>query len=204
MKVLKFGGSSVGSADAINEVIKIIRRTNEEHSCVVVLSAMQGTTDALIDAGRRAEAGDDGYIEILSNIGEQHIDTINRLFPDDPHTEVLDFVESTVKELEDICEGVRLVRELSPKTLDRILSFGEIVSSKILSAKLSAAGLTNEWKDSRLVIRTDSNHGFGAVDLAESGRRLNAYFEASISILLRSSPPRSMPMCLRSGQMSRV
>ncbi len=179
MKVLKFGGSSVGSAETIEKVIEIIRAANQTQRCAVVLSAMQGTTDALINAGRSAESGDDGYIEILSNIGERHIETIKKLFGDKGNSAVLDFVESTIKELENLCEGVRLVRELSPKTLDRILSFGEIVSTRIVSAKLSAVALENEWKDSRLVIRTDSHHGFGSVNFPETNRRLKEYFDSS-------------------------
>ena len=150
MKVLKFGGSSVGTAEAIEKVVEIIRDACCTDSCAVVLSAMQGTTDALIDAGRSAERGDDGYIETLSNIGERHTATIRELFGKENHTDVLDFVESTIKELQNLCEGVRLVRELSAKTLDRILSFGEIVASRIVAAKLGDEDLENEWKDSRL------------------------------------------------------
>ncbi len=179
MKVLKFGGSSVGSAETIEKVVEIIRTTVKSGPCAVVLSAMQGTTDSLIEAGRSAELGDDGYIEILSNISQRHIDTIHKLFGDSPNHGVLDFVETTIRELENLCEGVRLIRELSTKTLDRILSFGEIVSTRIVSAKLLEAGLENEWKDSRLVIRTDSNHGFGMVDFAETNRRMKEYFESS-------------------------
>ena len=134
MKVLKFGGSSVGSVEAIEKVVAIIRDEVAGNECAIVLSAMQGTTDALIEAGRTAERGDDGYIEILSNIAERHISTIKELFAEDPGLTVLDFVETTIKELENLCEGVCLVRELSPKTLDRILSFGELVASRIISA----------------------------------------------------------------------
>ncbi|MEQ1643861.1 MAG: bifunctional aspartate kinase/homoserine dehydrogenase I, partial [Pyrinomonadaceae bacterium] len=66
-----------------------------------------------------------------------------------------------------------------PKTLDRILSFGEIVSTKMVSARMIESGIDNEWKDSRLVIRTDSNHGFGAVDFAETNTRTKEYLDAS-------------------------
>jgi aspartokinase/homoserine dehydrogenase 1 len=176
MKVLKFGGSSVGSAETIEKVIELIRRSG---ACAVVLSAMQGTTDSLIEAGRTAERGDDGYIEILSNIGQRHIDTIHELFGGGGHADILDFVESSLKELENLCEGVRLVHELSAKTLDRILSFGEIVSARMVSAKLSEMGLENKWQDSRIVIRTDSNHGFGLVDFTETNRRVKEYFDSS-------------------------
>src|SRR3954470_2912392 len=150
MKVLKFGGSSVGSADAITKVLEIIRKESLDAPCAVVLSAMQGTTDQLIAAGRAAERGDDGYIGKLSDISEKHLGAIAELFPERDSAPVTDFVETTIKELENLCEGVRLVRELSDKTLDRILSFGELVSSRIVAAKLTASGLENEWKDSRL------------------------------------------------------
>ncbi len=179
MKVMKFGGSSVGSAEAIEKTAAIIRQAGETNTCAIVVSAMQGTTDSLIEAGRTAESGDDGYIEILSNISERHTDTIQRLFDNDAHTPVLDFVETTVKELENLCEGVRLVRELSTKTLDRILSFGEIVASRIVSAKLTGVGLENTWKDSRMMIRTDSNHGSATVDATETNGRIRSYFETT-------------------------
>lgn len=179
MKVLKFGGSSVASAETIEKVIGIIREASENEVCAVVLSAMQGTTDDLISAGRAAERGDDGYIEILSRIGERHLEAISALSHDGQTLAITDFVESTIKELENLFDGVRLVRELSPKTLDRILSFGEIVSTRIVSARMNESGIENEWKDSRLVIRTDSNHGFGAIDFAETNTRIKEYFDVT-------------------------
>lgn len=179
MKVLKFGGSSVGSSETIRDVVDIVRAASSDGPCAIVLSAMQGTTDSLIEAGRSAERGDDGYIEIISNIGERHVTTIRELFHDGDRFTISDFVETTVKELENLCEGVRLIRELSPKTLDRILSFGEIVASKIVAAKLASDDIENEWKDSRLLIRTDSRHGFATVDFAETNKRIKEYFDSS-------------------------
>src|SRR5688572_32337490 len=123
MKLLKFGGSSIADAESIKKVVEIIRDRGRTGRCAVVLSAMHGTTDALIEAGRSAERGDDGYIGVLSAIRDRHVETVEKLFGGEADTAVLEFVESTAKELDNICEGVRLVRELSPKTLDRILSF---------------------------------------------------------------------------------
>ncbi|MEQ1605942.1 MAG: bifunctional aspartate kinase/homoserine dehydrogenase I [Pyrinomonadaceae bacterium] len=176
MKVLKFGGSSVGSAATMEKVIEIVREALDAGPCALVLSAMQGTTDALIEAGRSAERGDDGYIETLSNINDKHSSAVHELFGDEAHTAISDFLESTVGELSSLCEGVRLVRELSPKTLDRILSFGEIVSTRIVSAKLDAMGVKNTWMDSRQLIKTNSNHGNAAVDFAETNRLLQDSF----------------------------
>ncbi len=181
MKVLKFGGSSVGTAESIKKVVEIIRNASGSGNSALVFSAMQGTTDALIEAGRSAERGDDGYIGILGNIAGRHLDAIEKLFGSGGQSAVSDFVETTVKELNNLCEGVRLVRELSPKTLDRILSFGEIALSKIVAALLSVAGLDNEWKDTRLLIRTDSTHGFAAVDFIETNHLIKEYLESTPS-----------------------
>ena len=183
MKVLKFGGSSVANAENIERVIEIIREASAADDCVVVLSAMQGTTDALIEAGRTAERGDEGFFERLSDIAQRHSVAIKTLFKNGQNTAIADFVDSTIKELESITEGVLRVRELSPKTLDRLLSFGEIASSKIVSARLAADGLDNEWNDSRLLIRTDSNHGFAAVDFAETNARIKEQIANSSSRL---------------------
>lgn len=177
--MLKFGGSSVATAETIQQVIDIIARTGGSGRCAVVLSAMQGTTDDLISAGRAAEGGDDGYIEILTRISDRHLVAIRELFNDGQTLPVTDFVESTIKELADLYEGVRLTRELTPKTLDRILSFGEIVSSKLVSAKMAEDGIDNEWQDSRLLIRTNSDHGVAAVDFAETNKRIGEYFAGS-------------------------
>ncbi len=179
MKVLKFGGSSVGSTEALLSTISIIKNEAAKGPISVVLSAMQGTTDALIEAGRRAEQGDDGYIGVISQIGERHIETIKELFGNGDRTEVAEFVETTVRELEDLCEGVRLLRELSLKTLDRILSFGEITSTKLVSAKLAADGIANSWADSRSLIKTDSHHGSAAVVFPETNTKIREYFDST-------------------------
>ncbi len=179
MKVLKFGGTSVGSAENIEKVISIIREKCSNDDVAVVLSAMHGTTDALIEAGRAAEGGDDGFLEIIHSIGDKHLLAIRTLFINGEHHGIADFAESTLKELENICEGVRLVRELSPRTLDRVLSFGEIVSSRIVSERLATAGLENVWKDSREVVRTDANYGFAAVDFAETNKQIREHFANS-------------------------
>lgn len=177
MKVLKFGGSSVANAETIEKVVAIIRTAAAAGPCSVVLSAMHGTTDELIAAGREAERGNDGYIEKLSNISDRHLATIGTLFGNGHSQAVTDFVETTIKELEDLLEGVRLIRELTPKTLDRILSFGEIVSSRLVSAVLASKGLKNDWVESRMLIRTDSNHGFASVDFGETNDRIRKHFD---------------------------
>lgn len=181
MKVLKFGGSSVGSTDAILKTISIIRAAAVDGKIAVVLSAMQGTTDALINAGRRAESGDDGYVEVLAQIGERHLETINELFANGDRSDISEFFEVTIRELENLYEGVRLICELSPKTLDRILSFGEIVSSKIVAAKLASIGVDATWADSRSYIKTDPTYGSASVDLPHTYDSIHSFLNSDTS-----------------------
>jgi aspartokinase/homoserine dehydrogenase 1 len=161
MKVLKFGGSSVANAENIKKVVEIVR--DIEGEAIVVLSAMQGTTDKLIDAGRIAERGNEGYKLKLEEIRALHLNTIGELIPANAE-EIIAEVTVKLDELDDLCRGVSLVGELSSRTLDSIVSVGEILSTRIVSAYLASIGVESKWLDSREVIRTDSTFGNGIVD----------------------------------------
>jgi aspartokinase/homoserine dehydrogenase 1 len=176
MKVLKFGGSSMGSAENIRKVAAIIRSAGDEGRCAVVVSAMQGTTDKLIEAGRTAERGDEHFGKIIDEIEQRHRETMAELFPNGVPAGLGGEFDSAVRELTGICEGVRLVGELSTRTLDRILSFGELVSSRIFSEFLTSEGVDNRWTDSRELTVTDSNFGAAAVDFAKTNERTNQFF----------------------------
>ncbi|HEX8638617.1 MAG TPA: hypothetical protein VF692_11180, partial [Pyrinomonadaceae bacterium] len=176
MKVLKFGGSSVGNAESIEKVVAIIKTAVEIDSCVVVLSAMQGTTDALIDAAKSAASGNEDFREKIVSIKEKHIAAIGALLPENERGAITDFVASNIDELEKICEGVFLVGELSPRTLDKIVGFGEILSTRIAAAKFDSLGVENVWKDARELIKTDSNFGFAAVDFQKTNELIEDFF----------------------------
>ena len=172
MKVLKFGGSSVGNAENIEKVVAIVSKAIEKDSCVVVLSAMQYATDALIEAGKLSEGGDESFRGKIKETAEKHYEAVRLLLPVSAQNELLSFAEERINELTNICEGVFLLRELSPRTLDRIVSFGEILSTKIVSAKFDSLGIENVWKDSREIIKTDSNFGFATVDFAKTNAQI--------------------------------
>ncbi len=177
MKVLKFGGSSVGSAENIERVVEIVRRAAETDACAVVLSAMKGVTDALIEIGKAAESGDEKFRALIKELADKHTDAARLLLADDPQNGVFDFIENRVNELQKICEGVFLLRELSPRTLDRIISFGEILSTKLFAARLNRLDIENVWTDSRQLVRTDSNFTSAAVDFAATNRQIRDYFQ---------------------------
>ncbi len=175
MKVLKFGGSSVANAQNIEKVVEIVKTAIETDSCVVVLSAMQGTTDALIEIGKLAENGDEDFRSKIDAVSEKHAQALDLLL-DDKQDELREIINNYINDLRSICEGVFLLRELTPKTLDRIVSFGELFSTEIFSAKLSALGIENFWKDSRELIVTDSNFGSAEVDFAKTDAQIKNFF----------------------------
>jgi bifunctional aspartokinase / homoserine dehydrogenase 1 len=183
MKVLKFGGSSVGNAENIGNVIGIVKNSVEKSRCAVVLSAMSGTTDALIEIGNLAESGDEIFRDRIELIKHKHLAAIEKLFGEADVSEISNFVETCITELKNICEGVFLLRELSPRTLDRIVSFGEILSTKTVSAKFDSLGIENVWVDSRELIRTDANFTNAAVDFTQTNLQIVNFFMSSISKL---------------------
>ncbi|MGI8788802.1 MAG: bifunctional aspartate kinase/homoserine dehydrogenase I [Pyrinomonadaceae bacterium] len=179
MKVLKFGGSSVGDAKSCAKVVGIIENAIEENACVVVLSAIQGATDALIEIGRAAERGDENFREQIKIVADKHFAVVRELLPDSHQNSISGFLKERLSELENICEGVFLLGELTPRTLDRIVSFGETMSSNIIAAKLNSLAIENIWKDSREIIRTDSNFTFAAVDFAATNEKIREFFAAN-------------------------
>ena len=149
MQVLKFGGSSVANADNINKVVAIVQKSSQKDKTVLVVSALGGVTDLLISAARLASNGDESYAEQLSVIEKRHLTAVTELIPVARQSSILSDVKKQCNEIEDICNGIYLLRELSAASKDRIVSFGELMSSRIISAKLSAEGIDNTWKDSR-------------------------------------------------------
>jgi aspartokinase/homoserine dehydrogenase 1 len=176
MQVLKFGGSSVANAANINKCIAIIQKAIGKDTTIVVVSALGGVTDNLLQCATAASAGNESYMDLLKIIECRHLDTVRELIPVTSQSSVLSMVKKTCNELEDILKGIFLLRELSPRTKDHVVSFGEILSSKIISAGLAARDIQNIWKDSREIIITDSRFGHALVDFGSSKKKMQAYF----------------------------
>lgn len=183
MQVLKFGGTSVANADNINKVVAIVQKLIRRDKTAVVVSAFGGVTDALLKAGTLAAAADESYKEVLANIEHRHIEAVKVLVPVAKQSSILSWVKQRCNEIEDICNGVFLLGELSDRTRDRIVSFGELISSQIVAARLKAVGADGVWKDSRELIRTDSNHGYAAVDLGVTEDNIRSYFASAAESL---------------------
>jgi aspartokinase/homoserine dehydrogenase 1 len=171
MKVLKFGGSSVATPERIQNVLNLVSENLEHEKIVVVVSAFQGVTDQLIDMGNRASNGDASYLESLSALKDRHQRTIHELIPGANAAFQQEF-DSRIKELEDVLHGVYLIRELSLRTLDVIMSFGELLSARIIAQAARA-----EFLDTRAIIKTDSRFGSARVLFDVTNSLIQRYFE---------------------------
>ena len=154
MKVLKFGGTSVGSVDSIHQIQRIISQQTDD--CIVVVSALGGITDLLLKAAHMALDTHEEYMAIYQQIRQRHIDMVNTLIENSTVRQMLlHELESILDELRSILFGVHLVCDLSPKTEAAIVSYGERMSSRIITAALPGA----VRKNSLQFIRTEHKQG---------------------------------------------
>ena len=154
MKVLKFGGTSVGSVESIRQIQHIINQQTDD--CVVVVSALGGITDQLLKAAQLALQSDEAYMEVYQMIRQRHLDMANALIDNTTMRQMLCHeLERILEELRSILFGVHLVKDLSAKSEAVIVSYGEQLSSRIVTAALSGA----VRKDSLQFIRTDRKQG---------------------------------------------
>ena len=154
MKVLKFGGTSVGSAESILNVKKIVESQSEP--VIVVVSALGGITDKLIKTSQLAVDGDASYQESFKEIVERHEDMVNTVIPAGKKREnLMAVVRESLEELKSIYQGVYLIKDLSPKTSAAIVSYGERISTRIVSTLIEGS----EWFDSREFIKTEVKQG---------------------------------------------
>jgi len=183
MQVLKFGGSSVKNAENINKVIAIVSEKVKKAKTIVVVSALGGITDILLLCSKLASEGNENYKEKLLEAEQRHLQTVKELIPITQQSRVLSMVKTLCNEIEDICNGIFLLGELSERTKDRIVSYGEILSSSIISARFKTEMENSDWKDSREIIITNSNFGAAAVDFAVTNQKVSNFFNLATAEL---------------------
>ena len=154
MKVLKFGGTSVGTPESVLSVKRIVE--SQQEPVIVVVSALGGITDQLISTAHRAVEGDPLYQKSFWEMAERHEMMVNTVIPSGRDRDTLwAVVKALLEELRSIYQGVYLIRDLSPKTLSAIVSYGERISSRIVATLIRGA----EWYDSREFIKTEVKGG---------------------------------------------
>ena len=156
MKVLKFGGTSVGTPQSMRSVKQIVTAAAQEEEVIVVVSALGGITDKLLRTADMALAGDSAYKWVLGEIIERHEQMVQEIVPQRAKRETLwAVVSQLLEELRSIYHGVFLIRDLSERTRAGIVSYGERISSRIVAAMIE----DSEWFDSRDIIKTEVKGG---------------------------------------------
>jgi bifunctional aspartokinase / homoserine dehydrogenase 1 len=177
MKIMKFGGSSIKNPERIKNVIEIIIKSkNENDNIAVVFSAFGGVTDELIKISKMAAAQDSQYIDLLDRLEKRHFDAVDELIGVQKRSGVLTTVKVMTNELSDVFHGVYLVKELTNKTLDFIMSFGERLSCTIITNALKNRDIPVNFLDTSSVIKTDEKFGNARVNKTPTYQNIKNYF----------------------------
>jgi len=180
MKVLKFGGSSVASAERIKNVIEIVKAAlKKDKQLTVVFSAYQTVTDKLIAASHLAADGNAAYLDIFKELESKHLTIAKELVSVRRQSSVIANIKLQLNELEDILHGVFLIKELSLKTLDFIQSFGERLSAYTISESFNDRKIAAQFLDTRKVIKTDAQFGSARVLYEVTNKNIHEYFAAN-------------------------
>ncbi|HYF61369.1 MAG TPA: aspartate kinase, partial [Herpetosiphonaceae bacterium] len=173
--VTKFGGTSVGSAEAIRGLTAITARNRESwDQVVVVVSALSGVTDSLLRIVRTAQSGDaEGVRSLYATLRERHHGVIEELLQAERDAVQAD-VDTLLNECAALCEGVRVLGELTPRTLDAIAGMGERMSARIVAATLREHGITASAIDATDLIVTDDRYQDASPLMPETTERTTA------------------------------
>ena len=152
MKILKFGGTSVANPEGLTRVIEIIKKNTEQ--LIIVVSAFGGVTNLLIEMAEKASQSTNNYKKNLKKIEEIHLNQINFFIPVKQQSGIISFLKSKINELEDFLESLNTLKELTQKSLSKISSFGEILSSTIIYHVLKDSDLDADIADSRDILFT--------------------------------------------------
>ncbi len=183
MKVMKFGGSSLSTSSRIKHVLDIVQDAHSSHNNpIVVCSAYQGVTDQLIRTSQLAAKGDRKYLADLRSIRKRHLDTLTELVPVRKRRNAEAFVRDRLVDLSDVLHGVYFTKELTSRTKDYVMSFGEILSTFTITEALKSRNVPCAYVDSRLLIKTDDTFGAGKVKYDLTNHMIRSYFRKSRGI----------------------
>ena len=175
MKVLKFGGTSVADSKSISHVIEIIKKSNETKQ-VVVVSALGGITNVLIDMAEKASRGDSTFKNSLPILEERHLNPIQHFIPVTHQSEIISFLKTQLNNLEELLESLFTLKELTPKSLAKVSSYGEILSSKIIFQILKYANQDVVLKDARELLYTHEVNDREVINQTKSEQACKDFF----------------------------
>ncbi len=177
MKVLKFGGSSLKDADILKNLFDIVIKESATDRLAVVVSASGKTTDRLIKAAELAFDKNESFRDEISALENHHVQLAKKVVSIIRQSHVLSQIKKLFNELENILEGIFLINDLSPKSLDKIVSFGELLSSTLVAEALSESLPDTVRKDSRELIVTNNLFTQAVVNFEQTNANIKTYFD---------------------------
>ncbi len=203
-RVLKFGGTSVGSPEAIRIIGEIaLERSSKGERFAIVVSALSGITNQLIAAAEEAAAGKESYKASLAAIEQRHIEMVRSLIPAQQQSAVLGQLKFLFNDLEDVLQGIALLWELSKRSLDFVMAFGERFSARIIAEYLKSLKLDSEPLDARECVFCDESFGSARVDFTATNSAIASRFEKVTGITVITgfiaSTPRGETVTLGRG-----
>lgn len=173
MKVMKFGGTSVGSVNSILNLKSIVESAAREDNVIVVVSALGGITDKLLKTSQLAVMGDNSFNDEFRSIVSRHHELINAIIPDEEKRAVLlKEVDKLLNELDNIYQGLALINNITPKSEATIVSYGERISSRIVTALIEGSVRYN----ARQFIKTETKHSKYILASEETDRLIRSHF----------------------------
>ncbi|MDO1500450.1 bifunctional aspartate kinase/homoserine dehydrogenase I [Winogradskyella maritima] len=175
MKVLKFGGTSVGSSENIHKVVDIVAKRSKDSRILVVISAVGGVTDSLLIMANEAVSKNESYKTTFHTLKAKHLHIAEEVLNSAYLEAVIDTLTHELDQLKSLLDGLFLINELSPKTQDKLLSFGERLSTTIVIACLEQHGLKVQLKNSQELIVTDNNFTNARVNLDNTYKNIKDF-----------------------------
>lgn len=183
MKVLKFGGTSVGSPAVIRSLISILKTYHQRGDrFAVVFSAFSKVTDTLLDMAHKASKGDQSYVDLFEKVRSRHLEAIEALLEPANRVPIEAHIQANFEALGNVLQGIFLLREASARSLDFVVSFGERNAAAIVAHAMNQEGIPTEFLDTRDVVRTDAHFGSAKVDFDETNRLILEHFRKHTAV----------------------
>ncbi len=177
MNVLKFGGSSVASAERINNIVSIVKpRIDAGEKMTIVFSAFGGITDMLIEMSELASQGKDKYIALYHQFMDRHNTAAKELLSHEKFAAFSEAIDENHETLRDLLKGIFLVREASPRTMDYVLSFGERNANFIIAEAMKERGINAAFLDARKIVKTNKDFGAAKVNFILTDSAVKEYY----------------------------
>ena len=177
MKILKFGGTSVANAESLQSVISIVK--SQKQKTVVVVSALGGITNLLIDLLEQAAKKDSSYLDGIDTIRQRHMEPVESYLAKKDQKNIITFLDDKLIQLENLLQSVFQLEEITERTLSKVSSLGEILSAKLISAFFTEMGIDHHLHNPTQLIATQTKNGKIVVDFEKSKQQTDHHFEAT-------------------------